>query len=92
MGMQFVIMDILWELLIKVGLLSVFLLTFFYGLYKTFLWSRGKPKGAFVLFALLPLISFFPIPPPAFKNMENVEKKAYKRKEDSGEPPNKSEP
>ncbi len=80
-------MGVFWEFLLKIGILSIFLLMFFYILYKTYLWARGKPKGAFVLFAVLPLLSFFPIPPPVFKNMENVEQKQHKRKEDSGDPP-----
>ncbi len=60
---------------------------FFYILYKIYLWARGKSQGAFVLFAILPLMSFFPIPPSVPKSMENVEQKQHKQKEDSGVPP-----
>ncbi len=75
------------ELIVKVVILSAFLMVFFYGLYKTFLWARDKPKGAFILLAILPMMSLFPIPPIAFKNMETVEKNQQKRNEDSGDPP-----
>ncbi len=79
-------MDIFSELLLKIGVLSVFLFMFFYILYKIYQWARGKPKGAFVLFSILPLMSFFPIPPPIPKSMENVEQKQHKQKEESGDP------
>ena len=79
------------EFIVKIVILSSFLMVFFYGLHKIFLWARGKPKGAFVLLAILPMMSLFPIPPIAFKNMEVVEKKQHKRNEDSGDPPDNNE-
>ncbi|MFT5521682.1 MAG: hypothetical protein ACI9IA_002287 [Enterobacterales bacterium] len=78
---------ILLDFMLKIAVVSVILFIIAYGLYSIYLWSRTKPKGAFILLAILPLMSVFPIPPPAFKNMETVEKKQHKRKEDSGDPP-----
>ena len=75
------------DFMLKILGVSVILFIIIYSLYAIYLWSRTKPKGAFVLLAILPLLSVFPIPPPAFKNMEMVEKKQHKRKENSGEPP-----
>jgi hypothetical protein len=35
--------------------------------------------------ALMPLISLFPIPPPAFKNVAKAKQEQPKRKEDNGD-------
>lgn len=75
------------DFMLKVAVVSAILFIIGYGLYNIYLWSKTKPKGAFVLLAILPLMSIFPIPPLAFKNMEAVEKKQHKHKEDSGDPP-----
>jgi hypothetical protein len=78
---------ILFDFMFKIFGVSMILFIIAFGLYNIYLWAKTKPKGAFVLLAILPLMSIFPIPPPTFKNMETVEKKQHKRKEDSGEPP-----
>ncbi len=56
-------------------------------LYKMVIWGKKMSKGAFIFLAIFPLISVFPIPPPAFKNVEKAKQEQHKRKEDSGDPP-----
>lgn len=58
-------------------------------LYKLVLWGKKMAKGAFIFLAIFPLISVFPIPPPAFKSVEKAKQEQHKRKEDSGDPPDK---
>lgn len=56
-------------------------------LYKMVIWGKKMYKGAFIFLAIFPLISVFPIPPPAFKNVEKAKQEQHKRKEDSGDLP-----
>ncbi|MEZ9821567.1 hypothetical protein AB4238_13235 [Shewanella sp. 10N.286.45.A1] len=56
-------------------------------LYKMVIWGKKMSKGAFIFLAIFPLISVFPIPPPAFKNVEKAKQEQHKRNEDSGDPP-----
>ncbi|WP_244370119.1 hypothetical protein [Pseudoalteromonas xiamenensis] len=44
------------------------------------------PKGAYLLIALLPLITLFPIPPPAFKNVEKAKQEQRKPKKQNDDP------
>tara|TARA_Y100000588_G_C13848062_1_gene750706 strand:+ start:412 stop:642 length:231 start_codon:yes stop_codon:yes gene_type:complete len=48
-------------------------------------WAKKMPKGAYLFMALMPLISLFPIPPPAFKNVAKAKQEQPKRKEDNGD-------
>lgn len=48
-------------------------------------WAKKMPKGAYLFMALMPLISLFPIPPPAFKNVAKAKQEQPKRKEDDGD-------
>ncbi|WP_394391851.1 hypothetical protein [Shewanella woodyi] len=72
--LQYIVVVILFLTLIKV-------------MFKLVKWGRGMSKGAFLFLAIFPLISFFPIPPPQFKNVEKAKQEQRKIKEDSGDPP-----
>ena len=54
-------------------------------MFRLVIWAKKMPKGAYVFLMILPLISIFPIPPPAFKNVEKAKQEQRKRKEDSGD-------
>ncbi|MDP6123975.1 MAG: hypothetical protein QGG61_08470 [Arenicellales bacterium] len=58
-----------------------------WGLYRLVRWARRRPKGALLFMALMPLLSFIPIPPMVIRNIERAKQEQRKRKEDSGDPP-----
>ncbi|WP_377100785.1 hypothetical protein [Pseudoalteromonas xiamenensis] len=49
-------------------------------------WAKKMPKGAYLLIAFLPLITLFPIPPPAFKNVEKAKQEQRKPKKQNDDP------
>ncbi|WP_207819308.1 hypothetical protein [Parashewanella curva] len=55
-----------------------------WGLFKIVKWAKGMPKAAFLVLAIFPLISIFPIPPPAFKNVEKAKIEQRKNKQNNG--------
>lgn len=70
--------------------IAVFIVLFFlvFGL-KIVRWTKGMPKGAYLLMVLFPLISLFPIPPPAFKNIEKAKiEQRKKQKQDDDDDKN----
>ncbi len=54
-------------------------------LLKIIKWAKGMPKVVFLLLAIFPLISIFPIPPPAFKNVEKAKIEQRKNKQNNGD-------
>jgi pilus assembly protein TadC len=58
-----------------VGCLSVYLF------YKLYVWARRMSLAALLFLALIPLISIFPIPPIAFKNLEQNKQQELKKRE-----------
>ncbi len=54
------------------------------GLFLLVRWAKGMPKAAFLILALFPLISIFPIPPPVFKNVEKAKQEQRKNKSNAG--------
>lgn len=70
-------------LTIGLAILIIFLFIFL-GMRAT-KWAKKMPKGAYLFMALMPLISLFPIPPPAFKNVAKAKQEQPKRKEDNGD-------
>lgn len=55
-------------------------------------WAKGRPVGGYVILALFPLISLFPIPPTEIKKLERIKQEQVKRKQESGDPPIDDEP
>ncbi len=70
---------------------AVFLLLL-WGLAKLVRWAKGMPAGAYLILALFPLISLFPIPPAEIKKLQRVKQEQVKRKQESGGPPSDDEP
>jgi uncharacterized membrane protein len=64
--------------------LSIILLIAFFA-HRMVRWAKKMPKGAYLFMALMPLITLFPIPPPAFKNVAKAKQEQPKRKEDNGD-------
>lgn len=58
-----------------VGCLGVYLF------YKLYVWARQMSLAALLFLALIPLISIFPIPPIAFKNLEQNKQQELKKRE-----------
>lgn len=58
-----------------------------WGVTRLVRWARKRPRGALLFMALMPLLSFIPIPPPVLRNIERARQERPKRKEDSGDPP-----
>ncbi len=77
-----------WEhLLIYLVAGTVFLLLL-WCLAKFVRWAKKRPKGAYLILALFPLISLFPIPPAEIKKLQRIKQEQVKRKQESGDPPN----
>jgi hypothetical protein len=53
-------------------------------------WAKTRPVGAYVILAMFPLISLFPMPPAEVKKLEQIKKEQIHQDEESGEPPNDS--
>ena len=64
---------------------SVLLIIGFWCLYLVVKWAKEMPKVAFLILAIFPLISIFPIPPPAFKNVEKAKVEQRKNKQNNGD-------
>lgn len=58
---------------------------------KLVVWANARPMGAYVILAMFPLISLFPIPPAEVKKLEQIKKEQIHQDEESGDPPNDSE-
>ncbi|MCL1078773.1 hypothetical protein D5R81_12675 [Parashewanella spongiae] len=56
-----------------------------WSLLKIVKWAKGMPKAAFLMLAIFPLISIFPIPPPTFKNVEKAKIEQRKNKQNDGD-------
>lgn len=57
------------------------------GMAKLIGWAKGMPAGAYLILALFPLISLFPIPPAEIKKLQRIKQEQVKRKEESGDTP-----
>ncbi|MFS1422847.1 hypothetical protein [Shewanella sp. 10N.286.48.B5] len=81
-------LNILWNIsyLSAFVILVLSLLSLIWLLKKVYYWAREMPKTAYILLAIFPLISIFPISPPQFKNVEKAKEQQIKRKEDNGDP------
>ncbi|MBU1618492.1 MAG: hypothetical protein KJ556_06440 [Gammaproteobacteria bacterium] len=55
---------------------------------KLVVWAKCRPVGAYVILAMFPLISLFPIPPAEIKKLEQIKKEQIHQDEESGAPPN----
>ena len=72
--------------LVIYGLLVIALLAILFGLFKLVRWAKKMPKGAYLLLALFPLLSIFPIPPAAIKQIETTKQEQLKEKESPDKP------
>lgn len=70
---------------LTIGLAILIILLFILLGMKATKWAKKMPKGAYLFMALMPLISLFPIPPSAFKNVAKAKQEQPKRKEDNGD-------
>ena len=73
--------------LLRQCLSILLLIAAFWGLFRLVLWGRTMSRGALLFLAIFPLIAIFPIPPPAFKNVEKAKQEQCKSDEDPGDPP-----
>ncbi|ABE56121.1 hypothetical protein Sden_2842 [Shewanella denitrificans OS217] len=70
-------------------LLAILLVLFILkSMFRLVIWSKKMPKGAFILLAIFPLISIFPIPGEEVKKFERIKQVQIKEEDESGEPPN----
>ncbi|WP_205623835.1 hypothetical protein [Pseudoalteromonas rubra] len=73
--------------LLKAGLILALIVTSLWCLVRIVKWAKGMPKAAYLVMAIFPLLSLFPIPPPVFKNVAKAKQEQRKRKEAPGDPP-----
>ena len=79
--------------LIKISCYTVVILLLFLmirGMYRLVVWSKKMPKGAFILLAIFPLISIFPIPHQEIKKIERIRQEQVNEGDENGEPKNKN--
>ncbi|MCG7535235.1 hypothetical protein [Pseudoalteromonas sp. OOF1S-7] len=75
------------QILLQAGLILTLLLSGLWGLIRIVTWAKGMPKAAYLVMAIFPLLSLFPIPPPVFKNVAKAKQEQRKSKEAQGDPP-----
>ena len=78
------------QFLIFIGVLSA-LVVVFRVMYRLVMWGKKRPKGGYLMIALLPLISIFPIPAQEVKKIEAIKKEQLQEKDENGEPKDQPE-
>ena len=81
-----------WEHLLLYSVAGAVFILLLWGLAKLVRWAKGMPVGGYVILALFPLISLFPIPPAEIKKLQRIKQEQVKRKQESGDPPSDDEP
>ncbi|MDX1526940.1 MAG: hypothetical protein R3273_11955 [Pseudidiomarina maritima] len=81
-----------WEHLLLYSVVGAVFILLLWGLAKLVRWAKGMPVGGYVILALFPLISLFPIPPAEIKKLQRIKQEQVKRKQESGDPPSDDEP
>jgi len=81
-----------WEHLLLYAVAGAVFLLMLWGLAKLIRWAKGMPTGAYLILALFPLISLFPIPPAEIKKLQRIKQEQVQRKQDAGDPPSDDEP
>lgn len=81
-----------WEHLLLYSVAGAVFVLLLWGLVKLVRWAKGMPVGGYVILALFPLISLFPIPPAEIKKLQRIKQEQVKRKQESGDPPSDDEP
>ena len=76
-----------WEHLLLYCVAGVVFVLLLWGLAKLVRWAKRMPAGAYLILALFPLISLFPIPPAEIKKLQRIKQEQVKRKQESGDPP-----
>lgn len=80
-----------WEHLLLYSVAGTVFVLLLWGLAKLFCWAKRMPTGAYLILALFPLISLFPIPPTEIKKLQQIKQEQVKRKQESGDPPSDDE-
>ncbi|QSX31173.1 hypothetical protein JYB88_05915 [Shewanella cyperi] len=68
------------------GALTALLLMLFLCLHRLLNWARKRPPGAYLILALFPLMSLFPIPPSEVKKLEQIKQQQTQEDIESEEP------
>ena len=80
-----------WEYLLFYSVAAAVFVLLLWGLSKLVRWAKTKP-AAYLILALFPLISLFPIPPAEIKKLQRIKQEQVKRKQESGDPSSDDEP
>ncbi|QYJ84516.1 hypothetical protein [Shewanella aegiceratis] len=75
-----------WEPLLSYFMLGTLFILLILVLARLIRWAKGMPAGAYLAFALFPLISLFPIPPSEIKKLQRIKQEEVKRDLESGDP------
>lgn len=78
-------MDLLTSDLLNSLILFALFIFIIWLLYRVVKWSKKAPKGAYVLVALLPMMSIFPIPAQEIKKLEQIKQQQIQEEEESGD-------
>lgn len=73
--------------LFEIGLLLIALPALIYALFGLSRWAKRRAKGAYLMLAMFPLLSMFPIPPSQLEVVIEAKQEQPKKKEDDGDPP-----
>ncbi|KAF7788916.1 hypothetical protein PRUB_a2018 [Pseudoalteromonas rubra] len=76
----------LMQIMLKAGLILTLSVLSIWCLIRIVKWAKGMPKAAYLVMAIFPLLSLFPIPPPVFKNVAKAKQEQRKKKEVPGDP------
>lgn len=72
-------------------ILAVCLPAFAYGLFSLFKWAKKRSAGAYLMLAVLPLISLFPMPPSELESIVEAKQEQPEEEDESGDPPNEED-
>jgi hypothetical protein len=81
-----------WEPLLLYSIAGAVFVLLLLGLARLIRWAKRMPAGAYLILALFPLVSLFPIPPSEIKKLQLIKQEQVKRKQESGDPPSDDKP
>lgn len=81
-----------WEQLLLCAVAGAVFVLLLWSLMKLVRWAKRMPAGGYLILALFPLISLFPIPPAELKKLQRIKQEQVKRKQEAGDPPSDDEP
>lgn len=76
-----------WEHLLLYCVTGAVFILLLWALAKIVRWAKRMPAGAYIILAVFPLISLFPIPPAEIKKLQRIKQEQVKRKQEAGDPP-----